>query len=375
MMKRTFLTLVAATALLTANAQEIKLPSWINNVKLSGYGMTQFQANFKDEAKTNTFQLRLVRASLEGRIAKDWYWKFQLQFNGNTADLGSSPRMVDMFAEWQKYEYFKVKVGQFKRPFTYENPMNPINQGFFSYAQNVLKLSGFSDRDGSHASNGRDIGVQIQGDFLKNAAGRNLLHYQVGVFNGQGINVKDFDQQKDLIGGIWVMPVKGMRLGAFGWTGSYARTGNTDADDPQNTATRTKRLQKRRYAISGEYVVDGWTFRSEYIHSTGYGFKNTYKNESTAKDLTVNTAAGDKADGFYALAIAPIVKGKLKGKLRYDLYRARADWDTSKAYYEAGFNYYFNKNVQLNAEYLYVNERSLAKPNYSMVDVQLDFKF
>ncbi len=99
------------------------------------------------------------------------------------------------------------------------------------YSQNVSKLAGFSDRAGEHASNGRDIGLQLQGDFLKNANGRNLLHYQIGVFNGQGINTKDVDNQKNIIGGVWVMPVKGMRIGAFGWTGSYARKGTWNDDD------------------------------------------------------------------------------------------------------------------------------------------------
>ena len=89
--------------------------------------------------------------------------------------------------------------------------------------QSISKLAGFADRAGAHPSNGRDIGLQVQGDLIKNAAGRNLLHYQVGVFDGQGINVKDVDQQKNIIGGIWVMPVEGLRLGCFGWTGSYAR--------------------------------------------------------------------------------------------------------------------------------------------------------
>ena len=156
----------------------------------------------------------MVRMALEGRLLQDFYWKVQIQANGNTSDLGSSPRMVDAFAEWQKYDAFKIKAGQFKRPFSFENPMHPITQGFMGYSQNITKLSGFSDRVGEHASNGRDVGVQIQGDFLKNNAGRNLVHYQVGVFNGQGTNQKDVDQRKDIIGGAWVMPIKGLRIGA-----------------------------------------------------------------------------------------------------------------------------------------------------------------
>lgn len=39
----------------------------------------------------------MVRMALEGRLMKDFYWKVQLQVNGNTSDLGSSPRMVDAF--------------------------------------------------------------------------------------------------------------------------------------------------------------------------------------------------------------------------------------------------------------------------------------
>ena len=213
-------------------------PKWINNVRLSGFGIVQYQYNGLHNGKTdksNTFNLRLGRISLDGRILDDWYWKAQLQFNGNTSTLGTSPRMVDLFAEWQKYDFLRVKAGQFKNPFTFDNPIHPIDQGFMSVAQSVLKLAGFSDRAGAHPSNGRDIGIQIQGDFLKNKAGRNLVHYQVGVFDGQGINVKDVDQQKNLIGGVWIMPVEGMRLGWFGWTGSYARKGNwtDEAGNPQ----------------------------------------------------------------------------------------------------------------------------------------------
>ena len=218
-MKKTIIMALMAVASVSASAQQkqtIEIPSWLSNVKLSGYGMTQYQYSGQKDAESNSFNIRMARISLEGRIAGDFYWKTQIQFNGNTSTLGSSPRMVDLFAEWQKYEYFKVKIGQFKNPFTFENPMHPIDQGFMGYSQNVSKLAGFSDRAGEHASNGRDIGLQFQGDFLKNANGRNLLHYQIGVFNGQGTNTKDVDNQKNVIGGVWIMPVSGMRIGAFG---------------------------------------------------------------------------------------------------------------------------------------------------------------
>ena len=222
-MKRLMLTLLGSMLLLTAMAQGDGKNPIFTKPKFSGFAMASYQATFQDGNNSNSFDLRLVRASFEGRILNDFYYKIQGQINGNPTTLGSSPRLVDYFMEWQKLDFFRVKLGQFKRPFTYENPMNPIDQGFMGYSQPVSKLAGFSDRTGMHASNGRDIGLQFQGDFLKSKSGRNLLHYQVGVFNGQGINVKDVDERKDIIGGAWVMPIEGMRIGAFGWEGSYAR--------------------------------------------------------------------------------------------------------------------------------------------------------
>ena len=341
--------------------------------KFSGFAMASYQATFQDGNNSNSFDLRLVRASIEGRILNDFYYKIQGQINGNPTTLGSSPRLVDYFMEWQKLDYFRVKLGQFKRPFTYENPMNPIDQGFMGYSQPVSKLAGFSDRTGMHASNGRDIGLQFQGDFLKNSNGRNLLHYQVGVFNGQGINVKDVDERKDIIGGAWVMPIQGMRLGAFGWEGSYARKGGAG----------TVSLRQHRYALSAEYKKGDLQLRTEYIHSTGLGFATTYQKADDAKDTTIKTYAdkngnvvdNDKSDGIYALAIVPVVKDKLMAKARYDLYRPTASSVAAKTNYEVGLNYRFCKYLEVQTEYCFTHDRALADPDYSTIFVQLSIRY
>ena len=385
------LTTVSASA---QKKQTIELPSWLSNVKLSGYGMIQYQYSGQKNAESNSFNIRMGRIALEGRIADDFYWKTQIQFNGNTSNLGSSPRMVDLFAEWQKFEYFKVKIGQFKNPFTFENPMHPIDQGFMGYSQNVSKLAGFSDRAGEHASNGRDIGLQLQGDFLKNANGRNLLHYQIGVFNGQGTNTKDVDNQKNVIGGVWVMPVSGMRIGAFGWTGSYARKGNwteTVADPTSSVAPGTTKeithtnevrsLNQNRYAFSFEYKKDGWTVRSEYIHSTGKAFAKsiTNFNDANAKDCSLNEKIGDKAQGVYGLVIAPLAQlpknSRIDVKARYDMYQPNGKNNMQKTQYEAGLNFHIGKRISILTEYALVNDKTLAKHNYSMADAEVCFRF
>jgi hypothetical protein len=360
---------ILMAALMMGTAMSTQAQSeWFQNVKFSGYGMVQYQASDQDGAENNGFNLRLVRMALEGRAHQDFYWKVQMQINGNTYDPDKAKtdiRLVDLFGEWQKYEFFKVKAGQFKRPFTFENPMHPITQGFMSYSQNVSKLAGFSDRTGEQGSNGRDLGVQLQGDFLKDASGRNLLHYQVGVFNGEGINQKDKDNRKDIIGGMWVMPVKGMRIGAFGWTGSRG-----NMLDPVTGTTRS--VEKNRYCLSIEYDKDEYTFRAEYLHSQGWGAKSPGNNVRE-----IDYSKGDKADGWYVFGIVPLIKGKLHAKARYETYRNQKEWDTSLNQFEVGLNYFFTKNLELHAEYARINDRTLAdgKHNYNMVDLELDFRF
>ena len=374
MTKRFLLTLLASMMLLPVLAQgETGKKAIFTPPKFSGFAMASYQATFQEDNNSNSFDLRLVRASIEGRILDDFYYKIQAQINGNTTTMGSSPRLVDYFMEWQKLDFFRVKFGQFKRPFTYENPMNPIDQGFMSYSQPVSKLAGFSDRTGMHASNGRDIGLQFQGDFLKNSSGRNLLHYQVGVFNGQGINVKDVDERKDIIGGAWVMPIQGMRIGAFGWEGSYAR----------KAAGQTVSLRQHRYALSAEYKKGDLQLRTEYIHSTGLGFATTYQKSADGNDATIktytdkngNAVDNNKSDGIYALAIVPVVPNKLMAKARYDLYRPTASSVAAKTNYEVGLNYRFCKYLDVQTEYCFTHDRALAKPDYSTIFVQLSIRY
>ena len=342
-MKR-FLTMALMAIALTVNAQE-KSPKWYDNLKFSGYGMLQYQGQDTEGAHTNSFNLRLARFILDGKIG-DFDWRAQIQGTNVKGPGEPTVQLVDLYTEWRKYPEFKIRAGQFKRAFTYENPTHPITQGWYSYANVINALSGFGDRTGEKSSGGRDIGIQVSGDLFPNSNGRRLLHYQVGAYNGEGINSKDKDNRKDIIGGLWVMPIKGLRIGAFGWNGSRAGVG-----------------EKNRYALSAEYDKDEYTFRAEYLHSQGWG---------------ANLDLGDKADGWYAFGIVPIIKSKLHAKARYQTYRDNKEWNRAKTMYEVGANYFFTKNLQLNLEYARVNDRTIANPdkhNYNFVDVELDFRF
>ena len=376
---------------LTINAQgenkekkTIEIPQWVKNIKFSGYAMLQYQGTDQEEAKSNTFNLRLARFILDGKIG-DFDWRAQIQGTNAKGPGEPTVQLVDLYAEWRKYPEFKIRAGQFKRAFTFENPTHPITQGWRGYADVINRLSGFGDRAGEKSSGGRDIGVQLSGDLFPNANGRRILHYQVGVYNGEGINRGDKDNRKDIIGGIWVMPIKGLRIGAFGWTGSHGdmtvgyetkHTGLYMLDEANNKVEQTEKkaittsVPLNRYCLSAEYDKDEYTFRAEYIHSQGWG-------SGSAGNTVINYDLGDKADGWYVFGIVPLIKSKLHAKARYQTYRVKKEWSSAKTSYEVGLNYFFCKNIEMHLEYARVNDKTLAttKHSYNLFDVELDFRF
>ena len=343
---------------MNVSAQDNK--QWYDKIKFSGYGMLQYQWQDKDEKQTNTFNLRLMRMILDGKIG-DFDWRAQIQ--GTNAKGAGEPtvQLMDLYAEWVKHKEFRVRVGQFKRAFTFENPTHPITQGWYAYADVINRLSGFGDRAGEKSSGGRDIGVQLQGDLFPASDGHRYLHYQVGVFNGEGINTKDKNEHKDIIGGLWVMPVSGLRIGAFGWKGSHGKM-----LDPVKGTTRN--LPLNRYCLSAEWDKDEYTFRAEYLHSQGWAAEGIGSN-------VIDYSKGDKADGWYVFGIVPVIKSKLHAKARYQCYRPSKCADTQKTMYEVGLNYFITKNLEITSEYARVNDRSLANHDYNFVDIELDFRF
>jgi hypothetical protein len=347
----------------------IELPQWVKNIKFSGYGMLQYQGQDPEGNHSNTFNLRLARFILDGKIGH-FDWRAQIQGTNATGPGQPTVQLVDLYAEWRRYPEFKIRAGQFKRCFTFENPTHPITQGWRGYADVINKLSAFGDRTGERSSGGRDIGIQASGDLFPNANGRRILHYQIGVYNGEGVNTKDYDNRKDIIGGIWVMPIKGVRIGAFGWTGSRGQMVDPHLIDPVTKQPQTRSVEKNRYCLSAEYDLNEYTFRAEYIHSEGWGAASPGNN---VREISYEN--GNKADGWYVFGIVPLIKGKLHAKARYQTYRNKKEWGSSVNQVECGLNYFFTKNLEAHLEYSHVNDRNLTKHNYNLIDVELDFRF
>lgn len=328
----------------------------IQKTTFGGYVMGKAMVTDQDQSTHSSFDLRMARAYVNGQVL-DFKYRLQMEVTGGGVGETNekSVRIVDAYGEWAKYKYFTVRFGQFKRAFTFENPMNPWDIGFGAYSQLTTKLAGMSDRVGEHSSGGRDIGVQIAGDLLPVGNDKhNFLHYQLALYNGQGINQKEKNNGKDLIGGAYVYPIKELAIGVFGWNGSFTKNDIT--------------VDRRRMAVGLKYESK-WTVRAEYATSKGYKI-NDYKEDGTLK-----ATACDKADAWYMTVGAPLSK-KLKVYAKWDVYRDTREWNSMKALYCLTANYYFHKNFKLQANYSYTRDKSTTKDGrYNTFDLQMYWRF
>ncbi|MCQ2196081.1 MAG: OprO/OprP family phosphate-selective porin [Bacteroidaceae bacterium] len=306
------------------------------------------------------FGIRYVRLYLDGIVFKDFKYRIQLEVNG-------SPHIKDATLEWIHYKGFQVKVGQFKRAFSYENPYNPWNVGTGDYSQLTKKLAGMGDRCGEASTGGRDLGVQLQGDLFKaKSDGHYQFHYQAAVYNGQGINNKDLNNSKDFMGTIQWSPIKNLSLGAFGWSGSWY------------SSDKKINVDRKRYAFGVKYEDDksGWSARAEYARSKGHKASDwdSANGTWTAKSLSQN--GGDKADAWYVTVGVPVWRW-IKCYAKYDAYRDYATNSSLHNIYSISCNLQPHNNLMLQLQYNYHDDKTATAPerHYNQLWAQAYVRF
>lgn len=325
------------------------------SLKFGGYIVGKYSVSDRAGQKSNGgFDLRFVRLYLNGYCFQDFYYRLQMEVN-DAPGTDKGPRIVDAFVEWQKYDFAQVKLGQFKRSFGFENPYSPLNVGMGSYSQATMKLASINDRIGEHKSSGRDLGLQVQGDlFPSSRDGHKWVHYQIGFFNGQGINHTDKDNFKDLIGGLWISPAKNLSIGGFGWNGKYTN------EAYKADGTQWKEVARVRWGAGLKYESD-WVVRGEYMSSVG--------------GVATNINAPTRSDAWYATVGVPVLKD-LKVYGRWDCYRDAKTWASLQTNYGLSANYFLGKNLILQANYTFTDARSASVGrHYNAFDVQVYARF
>lgn len=308
--------------------------------KISGFAQFRFDANFDKDFnnQSNSFRFHRVSLSLNGNLTKNLSWAVG-------GDFVRTPMLVNAFVKYDVCDAFAIQAGQFKTPFTIENDLNPaFGCEIFDYGMAIKQLVGY---EFSYicplGALGSDIGVMASGKLFNN-----FVEYKAGVFNGNGINNIDNNDNKAFVGRLDLHPIKGLTV-----TGAI-RIGDYFCDT-------INKGDFNRWTAGVQYKNDRLVIRTEYIGAE-----------------TGNINSLINSNGFYAIAgyWFNICKGKqrIMPVLRYD----RIDTDTSinigvVNYYTASI--YYLPIPQLNFKLNYQFESwENGKEGHAIVAI-LNFRF
>lgn len=279
----------------------------------------------------NGFDVRRAYLDFKGNATKELSYRLQL-------DFAVSPKILDAYVEWKPVKYIGLQAGQFKIPYTLENPYSPKNLETADNSQVITKL--ISDYNNC----GRDIGVALNGSFFQKE-GFSLIEYKVGLLNGNNINSTDNNTTKDVFATLLVNPLKSLTLGASLNKGQYG-------------AEATK-YDRNRTSFGAKYDDGKLLVRAEYVEG----------------EIGTTQANLKNANG-YNITAAYYVTDKLQPVFKYDFYQNdKKDSNSAITNYVVGLNYWIIPKARLQANYTHKDNKDSSKTDSDYLVAQLLLSF
>ena len=319
---------------------------WYERFTIRGYMQARFNRiystddDFKNDlgdkniAKNNSFSLRRARFVLTGDVAP--FLSIYLQTEASGADVKMRDWYGDIFLD--KDKEFRIRVGQSKVPFGFENmqssqqraPLDrsdPINSG----APGERDLGAFAYWAPKHT---RKVFKHLVDDGLKGSGDYGVL--ALGIYNGQGINVDDKNENRHVVlRGTYPLELGDqiLEVGANGYLGKF--TIERDAGIAGKANIRDMRV--------GGHVV---------LYPQPIGFQAEY-NVGKGPELTGDTVADENLQGGYAMVIGHV--GDFFPFVRGAYYDGALKTEKNAPHHETkelviGSEWHFHKRIELTLE-------------------------
>jgi len=325
---------------------------WLKDVsdrmQLHGYAQGGYNYTHKGNANTNTFEIKRVLFWANAQITDRWSFLFMHDFSSVVQEFYTDYRIT-------RNKALTVRLGQFKNGLSLENPLSPTAmEAIDVYSEGVTYLTGCGSDPLFGVQYGRDLGLSLFGE-----TNNGKLRYELQVMNGQGINKKDGNPEKDFIGRIEYRPAKGLNLVA---TGQIGRGHNILADGKKSVYNPNikpgENYKRNRWTVGFDYKSKAFNAHGEYLE--GY-------------DADV-TSRGAYLTGAVPLGISGL---EFVGSYDYFNFNTTLGYDQHKAI--AGFQYWFFKKCRFQVQYVYMSayrtETAFIKDSNHAVMCQMQIRF
>lgn len=349
-------------------------------IQIHGYMQGGYDWKNEDEINSNTFKFRRTIVVAFAQITDRWSFFFQHDFNSEVQEFYTDFRVT-------KDKGLNVRIGQMKNSFCLENPYSPASLELVEVtSQATTFLAGTVDPlYANKVMYGRDQGLILFGELF-----HSHFKYELGVMNGQGININDKNNKKDLLAKLEYAPMPTLRFVASGQKGKGVAADycwvNPSADfiSPYNKTIKAGQ----------EYDRDRWSFGAEYK-----SFLTTPTSDWTKRPLSFRAEimGGKDGDveslGGYATATIPLF-ATVDAVASYDFmnYNKTDDIKCTKLIF--GLQYWFYKNCRVQLQYTRSNWENMQtgavvvpnpmgpptitpiyKPDFDMIQLQLQVGF
>jgi len=310
---------------LNASAQTDWTRDLSQRIQLHGYAQGGYTYSNKDGIETNTFETKRILFWINGQITPRWSFCFMHDFAGIVQEFYTDFRITENDA-------LKVRIGQFKTGFSYENALSPTSVEAIdvcSEAVTYLAMCGSDPLLG--VQYGRDLGISLQGQTESG-----MLLYKLELMNGQGIQSfarKDLNNKKDLIAHLEVRPLDGLNIIATGQTG-YGTSVSTSIYNPYITVGQD--YKRDRYSLGAALRKDGYGVRAEYLEG---------------KDADVTSRGAYVTGNVRLLSLPEETSLDLVGS--YDWFNYNTDLDMEQHKAILGLQYWFFKQCRVQLQYVY----------------------
>ena len=216
-----------------------------SRITFNGYAQGGWSYQNMNGRETNSYNLKRTLLWAKARITDRWSFLFMHDFSSVVQEFYTDFRVTND-------KSLSVRLGQFKHSYTMENPLSPTQLELIDvYSQAVLYLAGEGPDPLNGVNYGRDQGLMVYGDLFSD-----VLHYELALMSGQGINRKDNNNQKDFIAKLELRPFQGFRLVGSGYVG----TGNAVGTAAWNPDIKVgDNYTRNRYSAGVEYKTRSYS--------------------------------------------------------------------------------------------------------------------
>ena len=186
------LTVFAVSATAQEQQKEQKI-DWVQELKdritINGYMQGAYLYSDQGGETTSTFQFKRAIFWIKARITDRWSFLFMNNF-------AITPGPLEYWTDFRvtNNKALTIRIGQFQHPFSLESPLTPTMLELIDITSQAVTYLANGNEPLLGPNYGRDQGIMLLGDLFNDR-----FHYALAVMNGQGINVRDGNSDKDVI--------------------------------------------------------------------------------------------------------------------------------------------------------------------------------